>query len=158
SIGLAVISGNKGFRSRGIEKALALAPVFIAVPIGVFGTDHFIDATSVAKIVPSWIPAHLFWAYFVGAALIAAALSIAANKYVKLFATLLGLMFLLFVVLMHIPAFAAHPTNRFAFAYVLRDSSFGAGAIALSRAHREDFEAGSSHRLVAISRFVMGTV
>jgi uncharacterized membrane protein len=155
---LAFVFANKGLRGRGIQKALALGPVFIAVPIGVFGTDHFIDAANVARIVPSWIPAHLFWVYLVGAALIAAALSIAANKYVKLSATLLGLMFFLFVLLMHIPAFAAHPKNRFALAIVLRDSFFGAGAIALSRAHSEDFEASSSHRLVAISRFVIGTV
>lgn len=157
-IGLAVISGNKWLRSRGIEKALALGPLFIAVPIGVFGTDHFVDATSIARIVPSWMPAHLFWVYLVGVALIAAALSIAANKYVKLSATLLGLMFFLFVLLMHIPTFVAHPKNRFAFAYILRDSFFSAGAIALSRAHREDLQAGSSHWLVAISRFVIGTV
>jgi len=70
----------------------------------------------------------------------------------------LGLMFFLFVLLMHIPAFAAHPKNRFALAYVLRDSFFSAGAIALARSHREDLQAGSSHWLVAISRFVIGTV
>src|SRR5215472_12573282 len=140
-IGLAFIPGNKWVRSRGIEKALALAPLFIAVPLGAFGTDHFVEHTSIARIVPAWMPAHLFWVYFVGVALIAAALSIAANQYVRLSATLLGLMFFLFVLLMHIPTLAAHPKNRFALAYVLRDSFFSAGAIALSRAHREDFEA-----------------
>src|SRR5215469_10584117 len=155
--GLAFITGNKWVRSRGIEKALALAPLFIAVPLGAFGTDHFVEHTSIARIVPAWMPAHLFWVYFVGVAL-AAALSIAANKYVKLSATLLGLMFFLFVLLMHIPTLAAHPRNRFALAYVLRDSFFSAGAIALSRAHREDFQAGSSHWLVTSSRLVIGTV
>jgi uncharacterized membrane protein len=157
-IGLAFIPGNKWVRSRGIEKALALAPLFIAVPLGAFGTDHFVEHTSIARIVPAWMPAHLFWVYFVGVALIAAALSIAANKYVKLSATLLGLMFFLFVLLMHIPTLAAHPKNRFASAYVLRDSFFSAGAIALSRAHREDFAAGLSDRLVTVSRFVIGIV
>jgi uncharacterized membrane protein len=130
----------------------------MAVPLGVFGTDHFVEHASIARIVPSWMPAHLFWVYFVGVALIAAALSIAANRYVKLSATLLGLMFFLFVLLMHIPTFAAHPRNRFALAYVLRDSFFSAGAIALSRAHHQDLEAGRSNRLVTISRFVIGTV
>jgi len=157
-IGLAVIPGNKWLRSRGMQKALALGPLFIAVPIGMFGTDHFVDATNVSRMVPAWMPAHFFWTYFVGVALMAAAVSFAANRYVKLSATLLGIMFFLFVVLMHIPFFATHPTNRFAFAIMLRDSFFGAGAIALSCAHRENLPAGSSHKLVAISRVVIGTV
>jgi len=158
SVGLAVVFVSKGFRKAGIQKTLVLAPVFIAGSIGVFGADHFVDATDIAKIVPPWIPAHLFWVYFVGAAHIAAALSIAVNRYVKLSATLLGLMLFSFVLLIHIPNFAANPGNRFAFALLLRDLSFSAGAIALSRVHREELQASSSHKFAAISRFVMGTV
>src|SRR5215472_18373559 len=157
-LGSAVMFRSEALRRRGIDKVVAFAPLFTAFPMGVFGADHFVAATSIAKIVPAWMPAHLFWVYFVGVALIAAALSIAANKYVKLSATLLGLMFFLFVLLKHIPTLAAHPQNRFALAYVLRDSFFSAGAIALSRAYREDFEAGRSHWLVTILRLVIGTV
>jgi len=72
--GVAVIGANKGFRGDGMAKALALAPVFIAAPMGVFGADHFVESAGTAAIVPSWLPAPpLFWVYLVGSANIAAA-------------------------------------------------------------------------------------
>jgi uncharacterized membrane protein len=157
-IGLSVAFTKKGFGGSWIEKALTVGPALVAAPIGVFGTDHFVATAGIATMVPSWLPAPTFWVYLVGAALIAAAVSIAANKYVELSATLLGLMLSTFVGLIHIPNFAANPTSRFAFALVLRDLAFSAGAIALSRAHRADSEAGGSPRLVAISRVVLGAV
>jgi hypothetical protein len=49
------------------------------------------------------MPFRLFWAYFVGVALIAASLSIAAKILVRWSGLLLALMMLLFVVMMDIP-------------------------------------------------------
>ena len=73
---------RKEFASRqGLDKIVALGPVFLAVPIAVFGTEHFTATKILAGMVPSWIPGHLFWALFVGACLISAALSIAVRKY-----------------------------------------------------------------------------
>jgi hypothetical protein len=86
----------------------------------------------VPEMVPSWMPAHLFWAYFVGCALFAAATSLTVRKFVRLSFTLLGLMFFLFVCMMPIPNPLADPKNRFAWAYALRDLSFAGGAWALA--------------------------
>ena len=41
-------------------------------------------------MVPSWMPAHVFWAYFVGCALFAAATSLTLKKFVRLASSLLG--------------------------------------------------------------------
>ena len=41
----------------------------IAVPLAVFAPEHFGGPTGVPDLVPSWMPAHLFRAYFVGCAL-----------------------------------------------------------------------------------------
>jgi hypothetical protein len=83
----------------------------IAVSWVVFAVQHFLYAGYVASLVPAWIPWHLFWAYFVGVAFIAAALAIAANKMMRLTGVLLGTMFLLWVVLLHLPRVAAAPRN-----------------------------------------------
>ena len=81
----------------------------LRISLVVFGTQHFLYAKFVATLVPSWIPGHLFWAYFVGVAFVAAAVSIAIGKTCALAATLLGLMFILWVFLLHLPRVAAAP-------------------------------------------------
>jgi len=44
----------------------------LAITCAVFGVDHFLYVDFVASLVPAWIPHHVFWAHFCGAALIAA--------------------------------------------------------------------------------------
>jgi uncharacterized membrane protein len=115
-----------------INKLLALGCVFFAAPLAVFGAEHLVDARSIMAIVPAWMPLRLFWTYLVGVALIAAALSLALRKYLRLSSTLLAIMFFLFVLLIHIPNVATQLHDRFVWAVVLRDLSFAAGALALS--------------------------
>jgi hypothetical protein len=47
-----------------------LGCVFIAVPLAVFAPEHFRDPGFIQNMVPSWMPAHLFWACFVGCVLL----------------------------------------------------------------------------------------
>lgn len=77
--------------------------VLFASTLVVFGLQHFLYRGFLATLIPSWIPRHLFWEYVVGAAFIAAAAGIAANKAGRLAALLLGTMFLLFVLVLHLP-------------------------------------------------------
>jgi fatty acid desaturase len=100
--------------ARGWDKLITLGCIFIAVPLAVFAPEHFGGPMGVPDMVPSWMTAHLFWAYFVGCALFAAATSLTVRKFVRLSSTLLGLMFFLFVCMMHIPNALADPKNRFA--------------------------------------------
>jgi uncharacterized membrane protein YphA (DoxX/SURF4 family) len=78
------------------------------------------------------MPARLFWAWFVGCALLAAATSLVAMRFVRLSAVLLGVMFLLFVTLLYLPFAIAHPGNRMGWNFVLRESTYGFGAWALA--------------------------
>lgn len=82
--------------------------LFYAIPLVVFAIQHFLYAHFIATLIPVWIPYHLFWAYFVGAAFIAAAVSIATLGQAQLASTLLGIMFLLWVIVLHAPRVAAH--------------------------------------------------
>ncbi len=102
----------------GAALVLAGAPLAIksgrwlyAVSLVVFGIQHFLYAGFVGTLVPAWIPGHLFWAYFVGIAFVAAAISIATQIKAGLAATWLGIMFLLWALILHSPRVAATPHN-----------------------------------------------
>ena len=88
-----------------------LGRVLFASLLAVVGVQHVLYAKFIATLVPAWIPAHLFWAYFVGLAFLAAAISIVTRRYMKLGAGLLGLMFFLWVVALHGPRMAAAVHN-----------------------------------------------
>ncbi len=88
---------------------VGLGRLFFASLLVVVGIQHFLYARFVATLVPSWIPGPLFRAYFVGVAFFATVVSIVTRKYLGLAATLLGLMFFLWVFLVHLPRVAASP-------------------------------------------------
>ncbi|HMF63717.1 MAG TPA: hypothetical protein VK608_06470 [Edaphobacter sp.] len=92
---------------RAVDTMSEVGRFLFAIALVVFGVQHFMYAKFVAMLVPAWIPEHLFWAYFVGVAFIAAAVSVATNKSARLAASLLGTMFLLWVILLHAPRVAA---------------------------------------------------
>jgi uncharacterized membrane protein len=131
-------------RARGLDKLIVLGPVFVASGIAVFGAEHLVSPRSLMQVVPVWMPARLFWAYFVGYALLAAAVSLVAMKFVRVSATLLGAMFILFVLMIHVENVAKNPHDRFLWTVALREVSFAAGAWALA-----------GGRLASIARFLM---
>jgi uncharacterized membrane protein YphA (DoxX/SURF4 family) len=133
AIGLATIFVRGEWqKARGLDKFILFGPLFYALPIAAFGTEHFTLATAISTMVPKWIPWHLFWAYFIGACFIAAALSMVTKIQTRLAASLLALTFFLFVVLMDIPGLAQEPRNRFAQALALRELAFSGGPLALA--------------------------
>lgn len=86
-----------------------LAPACIAIPMAIYGVQHFIYLQFVADFIPRWIPWRVFWAEFTGAALIAAATGILFRVRDRWAATLLGAMIFLWVVLLHTSRIAAQP-------------------------------------------------
>jgi uncharacterized membrane protein len=129
--------------THGTNKLLALGCVFFAAPLACFGAEHLVDARGIMSIVPAWMPLRLFWTYLVGVALIAAGLSLALRKYLRLSSTLLAIMFFLLVLLIHIPNVATQLHDRFVWAVALRDLSFASGALALSAT--SNFSAPQNH-------------
>jgi uncharacterized membrane protein len=83
----------------------------IAISLAVFAVQHFIYARFVADLVTPWIPWHLFWAYFCGIAFVASSLSFVMGKMVRVASSLLGTMFFLWVIVLHIPRVAAAVRN-----------------------------------------------
>jgi uncharacterized membrane protein len=78
-------------------------PCLFAISSIVFGVDHFMFAKFVASLIPPWIPWHLFWAYFTGVVFIATGVGIAIRWLGRFLASMLGLMFLLWFLLLHVP-------------------------------------------------------
>ena len=91
-----------------VGPAVAAGRLLFALSLVVFGVQHFLYGVFVASVVPSWIPGALAWVYFTGVAMIAAGASLALRIQDRLAATLLGLMFLSWVLLLHLPRVAAH--------------------------------------------------
>jgi uncharacterized membrane protein len=157
AIGLPV-AGKQFAQALGINKVVALGPVFIAAPMAVFGAEHFTATKIIAGMVPGWLPAHMFWALFVGVCLVASALSIAARKQAWLSAALLGVMVLLFVLLIHVPNVARAPHERLLWVVALRDLTFSAGAFSLAAAESEAWRPHNRHWVVTAARLVIGVV
>lgn len=145
-------------KARGFDKLILFGPMFYAAPLAAFGSEHFTSTKEIASLVPKFIPWHMFWAYFVGGCFIAAGLSFVSRVQARLAAGLVALTFFLFVLLMDAPGWAHHPGNRFAFAFMLRELSFAAGALALACSltaanSKESWRERPTHSLATFARY-----
>ena len=48
-------------QENGVDKIMPSGRLFFAVPLAVFGSEHFTATAGIAALVPRWIPAHTFW-------------------------------------------------------------------------------------------------
>ncbi|HKV76980.1 MAG TPA: hypothetical protein VJP02_02500 [Candidatus Sulfotelmatobacter sp.] len=143
-IGVAMFSRSKFQHAGGFGPLILVGPVLFAIPMAIFGMDHLVAAKAVSTGVPSWIPGHLFWAYFVGVALIAAALSLATQIQSRMASALLGIMIFIFVLLIHIPSCFAIPYDKTRLTIVFRDSALSAGALAFAASSFEQGGVGGT--------------
>ena len=147
-------------RSSWVQKSpwWALGPIFIAGALAAFAGEHFTLATFVAEMVPQWLPARLFIAYFVGVALLAAALSLVARRYVHWSMICLAAMFGLFVLLMDLPAAIKEPANRLQWILATREATFSIGALALFSRVAKDRWPQYAHGVASAARVWTGVV
>ena len=133
-----------GAFSRWNDVALKLASpgrFILAVSMFIFGIAHFQVPVFIASLIPAWMPWRLFLAYFTGVAFFAAAFAFALGKYLRLAGILLGLMFFLWVALLHGPrvALALHNADEWNSLFVaLAISGCGLFVAALPEAGRTE--------------------
>ena len=115
-----------------MDKLKHIGRIIFALPFLVFGINHFIYAPMMAGLVPSYVPGGVFWVYITGAGLIAASVSVAANRLVKISGLLLALLLLLFVLTIHIPGLGNPQMAQMAMIGLLKDTAMMGAAIMAS--------------------------
>ena len=94
---------------RFLAKLMPFGAICFSMTIISFGIDHFLYAKDAADYIPSWVPNHLFWIYFCGAALIGSGIAIILKIKTGLIAALLGTMIFIWFISLHIPRVIASP-------------------------------------------------
>ncbi|HXW90672.1 MAG TPA: hypothetical protein VEK33_09000 [Terriglobales bacterium] len=94
---------------RKLERLIPFGRYFFCTTIVAFGICHFLYAPYIDTLVPAWIPWHRFWTYFAGACLVCSGTAIILKVRLTLFATLLGTMIFLWVLMLHIPRAIVDP-------------------------------------------------
>jgi uncharacterized membrane protein len=95
------------------EHGARLARMLFGLALIAFGLSHFVYLNLTAPLVPSWLPAHTFWAYFSGAAYIAGGVAVIFGVYARLAATLSVVEIGLLTLLVWIPILAAGSKDPF---------------------------------------------
>jgi uncharacterized membrane protein len=140
-------------RARGFDRIVALTNLCFAIPLAVFGAEHFSLGNSMIGLVPPYMPGRLFWIYFVGVALIIASLSIATKIQVRWSGLLFGIMMFLFVAMIHLPG-AIKTGDRIIWTIVFREMSFGGGGLVLAGVALGQLR-GKGNSLITVGRVLI---
>lgn len=140
-------------RARGFDRIVALSNLCFAIPLAIFGAEHFSLGSSMIGLVPSYMPWRLFWIYFVGIALIITALSIATKIQVRWSGLLFAIMMFLFVAMIHLPG-AIKTGDRIVWTVVIREMSFGGGGLVLAGIALGQLR-GKDNRLITVGRVLI---
>ena len=149
---------TRAFASRGALALVSLGPPFVAGSLAAFAGEHFTAAATLAQIVPKWLPARLFIAYFVGVAHLAAATSIVARRCIRWSGLGLALMFGPFVLLMDLPGALANPALRLSWLLAARETTFAMGGLALFASATSNRSPLTAEAITIVARLWIGCV
>ena len=107
------LTKNSGFKANDRSNAVLITTgsVFLAAFFIACGYAHFKFVDFIESFIPSYIPFHVFWAYFCGICLFAGGVGLLIPQTRRLAALLSGFMVLGWFLLLHIPRFIANTND-----------------------------------------------
>lgn len=142
-----------------MEKIIKVVRVAFALPWLVIGAQHFMYANFVAQLVPAFMPVRIFWAYFTGAAMIAAGISFIFNRKSALAAFLLGAMLTTFILLIHVPALLVKGFAVAAWTRPLQDLAIACAAFMLAGiSAKPEIENRALNTTADLSRYIFAVL
>jgi uncharacterized membrane protein len=96
----------------GSARATRIAQLAFGLALIPLALSHFVYVNLTAPLVPAWLPYHAGWAYFTGAAHLAAALGILLGVLPRLAASMEAAMLTIFTLLVWVPAIVANPSSQ----------------------------------------------
>jgi uncharacterized membrane protein len=132
----AVDRNENWFRFATGDNGLRIARILYGLGMIPFGIAHFIYFKFTIPLVPGWLPWPVFWAYFTGAAFIAAGVAMIIGVYARLAATLSALQMGLFLVLVWIPIVFAGRASAFQMGEVVATIMLTAAGCVVAESYR----------------------
>jgi len=109
--------------------------ILYALVVGFFGISHFMNASGMSRVVPSFFHGGVFWVYLTGTALLLAAIAFLLGKQTKLAGILLAVFLLVIVLTIHLPAVLNAPDEpawRVPLTNLVKDTGLAAGALMIA--------------------------
>jgi len=118
------------------DKGVRIARILYGLALIFFGLGHFAYIEPTVALVPNWLPAHLFWAYFTGGAFVAGGLAVLIGVWAKLAAALMALQIGLFIPLIWLPLVATGQISAFRWGEFVATCALTAGAWVMADSYR----------------------
>jgi uncharacterized membrane protein YphA (DoxX/SURF4 family) len=131
------------------RRAMLVGRISFGVCLPIFGLSHWAYAQFTADMIPAFIPAHLFWAYFTGAGHFLAGVAILTNMLTRVAATLFAAMVSGFVLLLHTPRVIHDPGSRVEWTMLVIAMSIAAAAWCAAGAVSGTLRHAHAQRVVA---------
>ncbi|HEY1838493.1 MAG TPA: hypothetical protein VGG36_12610 [Rhizomicrobium sp.] len=122
------IDGKSLLRFATGDRAATIARILFGIALPLIGQSHIVFCTQTAALIPGWIPAHTFFAYFTGVADIVAGIAVILMILPRLAAMLAAVMMSLFTILIWIPAVISAPTDRLSWTALMASTAISGGA------------------------------
>ncbi len=108
------------------------ARVLFSVPFFVFGVMHLAMGPMMVGMVPHFLPGAVYWVYFTGICMVAAALAIVTKKQAVLASQLLAVLLAVYIVFVHIPGLMIPAMKQMTLVMMLKDIGLIGGALAFA--------------------------